>query len=135
MSNEGQQPLPLRGQREELPARRLSRTQKVKIGGSSSIYLNMGEHPDGRLGEIFINMSKVGTFQQGMLNAFGIVFSVALQHGVPLEELVHSLKYSAFEPAGVVTGDDEIGAALSVVDWVVKRLEKEYLNGSNSTNT
>lgn len=117
-----------RGEREAFPPRRKSITHKVRVGDSPPIFLHMGVFPDGRLGEIFIDVSKVGSTLQGILDAFGKIFSIALQYGTPLEEMVSSLKFSSFEPYGPVMGDDEIQTAQSIIDWLAKRLERDFLN-------
>ncbi|MFI4998047.1 MAG: vitamin B12-dependent ribonucleotide reductase, partial [Hyphomicrobiales bacterium] len=44
-------------EREKLPNRRKSYTQKATVGGHK-VYLHTGEYEDGRLGEIFIDMHK-----------------------------------------------------------------------------
>ena len=46
-------------EREKLPNRRKSYTQKATVGGHK-VYLHTGEYEDGRLGEIFIDMHKEG---------------------------------------------------------------------------
>ncbi|MCW2318756.1 transposase [Rhodoblastus acidophilus] len=46
--------------REGLPTRRRHYIQKARIGGHK-LYLQAGEYPDGRLGEIFIDMHKEGS--------------------------------------------------------------------------
>ena len=46
-------------QRERLPNRRFGYNQKARVGGQK-IYLRTGAYPDGRLGEIFIDMHKEG---------------------------------------------------------------------------
>jgi hypothetical protein len=44
-------------QRERLPNRRGGYTQKARVGGQK-IYLQTGDYPDGRLGEIFIECTR-----------------------------------------------------------------------------
>ncbi len=112
--------------REHLPPIRKGYTHKVRIGGQK-IYLRTGEYPDGRLGEIFLTASKSGTLLQALLDSFSISVSLSLQHGVPLEEYVEAFTHTKFEPSGVVSGDDEIRMASSILDWVFRELAINYL--------
>lgn len=120
-----------RGEREALPGRRQIVTYKARVGESPSVYLHCGNFADGRLGEIFLLQSKVGTFARGMLEAFAITVSLGLQYGVPLEALCMRFKDSRFEPSGFVQGEDNdtgVTEAKSVIDWVFQVLQKEYPN-------
>ena len=54
----------------------------------------IGRFEDGRIAEIFINGSKVGTAAETNAQDAAIVASLALQHGCPLETLRHSLARS-----------------------------------------
>ncbi len=49
-----------RGERRRLPNRRKGYTQKATVGGHK-VYLRTGEHEDGRLAEVFIDMHKEGS--------------------------------------------------------------------------
>lgn len=113
--------------REHLPPVRKGYIHKVRIGGQK-IYLHTGEYPDGRLGEIFLTASKSGTLLQALLDSFSISVSLSLQHGVPLEEYVEAFKHTKFEPSGCVSGDEGIKMASSILDWVFRELEINYLN-------
>ncbi len=77
-------------EREKLPNRRKSYTQKATVGGHK-VYLHTGEYEDGRLGEIFIDMHKEGAAFRSLMNNFAIAISLGLQYGVPLEEYRRSL--------------------------------------------
>lgn len=118
--------LALRGQQERLPNRRRSETYKFKVGGSPSTFLHTGDFPDGRLGEIFLTQARIGSFSRGMLDAFALVCSKALQFGMPLDELCDSFINSRFEPSGVVEGDTELTEASSLLDYVFRRLKIDY---------
>ena len=82
-------------QRERLPNRRDSYTQKARVGGQK-IYLRTGDCADGRLGEIFIDMHKEGATFRSLMNNFAIAVSLGLQHGVPLEEFVDAFTAARF---------------------------------------
>ncbi|KGD99626.1 vitamin B12-dependent ribonucleotide reductase [Rhizobium sp. YS-1r] len=111
---------------EKLPARRKGYTQKAKIGGHT-IFLRTGEYDDGRLGEIFLDMNKEGSALRAFINNFAISVSLGLQYGVPLEEYVDAFTFTKFEPAGIVTGNDAIKNATSILDYVFRELAISYL--------
>jgi ribonucleoside-diphosphate reductase alpha chain len=112
-------------ERRYLPLKRSGHTYEAAIAGQK-IYVRTGEYPDGRLGEIFIDFQKAGSPMQELLNCFCIVTSLALQYGVPLEDLVQRLTFTRFEPCGPVRHPN-IKTATSVVDFVFRLLGLEYL--------
>ena len=116
----------LRGEREPLPNRRQGFAQKARVGGHT-IYLHTGEFGDGRLGELFISMSKDGAAFRSLMNCFAIAVSIGLQHGVPLGAYVDSFLFTKFEPNGIVTGNDRIQMATSIIDYVFRELAVSYL--------
>ena len=116
----------LRADRESLPSRRGGFAQKARVGGHT-IYLHTGEFEDGRLGELFISMSKDGAAFRSLMNCFAIAVSIGLQHGVPLEAYVDSFLFTKFEPNGMVTGNDRIRMATSIIDYVFRELAVSYL--------
>ncbi len=117
-------------ERERLPHRRKSYTQKAIVGGHK-VYLHTGEYEDGRLGEIFIDMHKEGAAFRSLMNNFAIAISVGLQYGVPLEEFVEAFTFTRFEPAGLVIGNDSIKNATSVLDYIFRELGVSYLGRSD----
>jgi ribonucleoside-diphosphate reductase alpha chain len=116
-----------RAERTKLPHRRKGYTQKANVGGHK-VYLRTGEYEDGRLGEIFIDMHKEGAAFRSMMNNFAIAISLGLQYGVPLEEYVEAFTFTRFEPSGMVSGNDAIKMATSVLDYVFRELAISYLS-------
>ena len=114
-------------ERERLPDRRKSYTQKATVGGHK-VYLHTGEYDDGRLGEIFIDMHKEGAAFRAMMNNFAIAISMGLQYGVPLEEFVEAFTFTRFEPAGMVQGHENIKNATSILDYIFRELAISYLD-------
>jgi ribonucleoside-diphosphate reductase alpha chain len=112
--------------RRRLPDRRTGYTQKAKINGQS-VYIRTGEYDNGQLGEIFIDMHREGAAFRSLLNCFAIAISLGLQHGVPLEEFVDAFVFTRFEPSGVVTGNEKIKMATSVIDYIFRELAVTYL--------
>lgn len=113
-------------ERNRLPDRRKSYTQKAVVGGHK-VYLHTGEFDNGKLGEIFIDMHKEGAAFRAMMNNFAIAISMGLQYGVPLEEFVEAFTFTRFEPAGGVQGNDNIKNATSILDYIFRELAISYL--------
>jgi ribonucleoside-diphosphate reductase alpha chain len=116
---------PPRAVRHRLPDTRPAVTHKFAIAGHEG-YLTVGLYEHGQPGEIFIAMAKEGSTISGFMDSFALVFSIALQHGVPLETLVGKLAHTRFEPSGW-TGNPEIGYAKSIMDYVARWLEHRFL--------
>jgi ribonucleoside-diphosphate reductase alpha chain len=112
--------------RERLPKRRQSQTTSFTVGGAEG-YLTAGTYDDGRLGELFLKFGKQGSTLAGVMDAFSIVTSVALQYGVPLETFVEKFTNMRFEPAGM-TDDPDVRMAQSLMDYVFRRLALDYLD-------
>lgn len=111
--------------RHKLPHRRPSVTTSIHLGDAEA-YLTASRYPDNGLGEIFLKMGKQGSTLTGLLDAFSIAISVALQHGVPLETYVAKFQGMQFEPRGL-TNDPELRMAASIIDYVFRRLALDYL--------
>jgi len=127
-----QQELFDRTKRRKLPNERSSITHKFSIGGHEG-YLTVGKYEDGTPGEIFIKMAKEGSTLSGIMDAFALSVSIALQYGVPLRALVDKFVNSRFEPSGY-TGNPRIRYAKSVVDYIGrwlggKFISSDYLDG------
>ena len=112
--------------RRKLPDRRKGYIQKAAVGGHK-VYLHTGEYDDGELGEIFIDMHKEGAAFRSLMNNFAIGISIGLQYGVPLEEFVDAFVFTRFEPAGPVTGNDQVKSATSILDYIFRELGISYL--------
>ena len=108
-----------------LPKRRRSTTYAARVNGHR-VYVTLGEYSDGVLGEMFLDMHKVGSFSRGVLHCFAKLFSIALQYGVPLNILVKTFRGVQFAPSGDVTGHDSITAAQSIIDYAMQVLELAY---------
>ena len=112
--------------RRRLPDRRTGYTQKAKINGQS-VYIRTGEYDNGQIGEIFIDMHREGASFRSLINCFAISISLGLQHGVPLEEFTDAFVFTRFEPSGIVTGNEKIKMATSVIDYIFRELAVTYL--------
>jgi len=115
-----------RPRRKRLPKSRMSRTTSFSVAGAEG-YLTAGAYDDGRLGEVFLKLGKQGSTLAGVMDAFSIAISIALQYGVPLETFVQKLTNLKFEPAGM-TDDPDLRMAQSIIDYVFKRLALDYLS-------
>ena len=112
--------------RRRLPKRRTSQTTSFAVGGAEG-YLTAGTYDDGELGEIFLKFGKQGSTLAGLMDAFSIAISIALQHGVPLETYVEKFTNLRFEPAGM-TDDPDVRMAQSIMDYVFRRLALDYMD-------
>jgi ribonucleoside-diphosphate reductase alpha chain len=75
---------------------------------------------------VFLKLGKQGSTLAGVMDAFSIAISIALQYGVPLETYVQKFTNMRFEPAGM-TDDPDIRMAQSVMDYIFRRLALDYL--------
>ena len=79
--------------RQRLQNRRPHWLYRFESGGQ--VYTGgIGRFEDGRIAEIFINGSKVGSTAEANAQDAAIVASLALQHGCPLETIRHALARS-----------------------------------------
>ena len=115
----------IHGERKKLPVKRSGITIEAEVGGQK-VFLRTGEYPDGKLGEIFIDMYKEGAAFRSLLNSFAIAISIALQHGVPLEKLVDKFTFTRFDPAGL-TNHPNVKMCTSILDFIFRVLGMEYL--------
>lgn len=119
-----------RHERRQLPPRRKGYTQKASVGGHK-VYLRTGEYSDGKIGEIFIDMHKEGAAFRSLMNNFAMAISIGLQYGVPLDEFVEAFTFTRFEPAGMVTGNEVIKVATSILDYIFRELAVSYSGRSD----
>jgi ribonucleoside-diphosphate reductase alpha chain len=113
--------------RRRLPDERPSFTHKFSIAGHEG-YLHVGLYPETqRPGEIFITMAKQGSTLAGMMDAFATSISIALQYGVPLEDLCRKFSHMRFEPSGF-TNNDQIPIAKSIMDYIFRYLSLKFLD-------
>ena len=112
--------------RRRLPGQRRSLTTSFAVGGAEG-YMTAGLFPDDNLGEVFLKLGKQGSTLAGVMDAFSIAISIALQYGVPLEALVSKFVNMSFEPAGLTGNDTDIRMASSIMDYVFRRLALDHL--------
>jgi ribonucleoside-diphosphate reductase alpha chain len=111
--------------RKRLPKKRPSQTVSFSVAGAEG-YLTASSYPDDGLGEVFLKMSKQGSTLAGVMDAFSMAISIALQYGVPLETYVSKFVNMRFEPAGM-TDDPDVRIATSIADYLFRRLALDYL--------
>ena len=103
-------------EREKLLDSRKSVTHKFNVSGYKG-YIIIGMYEDGRPGELFIEIAKEGSTVGGLCDAIGILTSLALQSGVPLDVLIRKFRGSCFEPSGGTTNPD-IQITSSLMDYI-----------------
>ena len=96
--------------REPLPSRHRCETFKVKMG-SGSWFVNLGFYEDGRIGELNLNTSKAGSDYREAMGLTGMFASLALQAGVPVEELIELMQetndYNVFKKIAEIMRDPD----------------------------
>lgn len=112
--------------RRRLPQDCRSLRHKFDIAGHEG-YIHVGQYEDGAPGELFIKIAKEGSTIAGLMDTIGILTSMALQYGVPLEVLVHKFSHVRFEPSGF-TKNPEIPIAKSLIDYIFRFLGTRFLN-------
>ena len=113
--------------RRRLPADRQATCHKFDIAGHEG-YIHVGFFEDGTPGEIFIKMAKEGSTISGLMDTVGVLTSMALQYGVPLEVLVSKFSHVRFEPSGF-TKNSDIPMAKSLIDYIFRFLGTRFLSG------
>ena len=111
--------------REILPDRRRSWTQEVVIEGHH-VQVGFGEYEDGRLGEVFIDISQEGTFLRGVLGTLARTVSISLQHGASVEMIAHALRGIDYPPCGQVFGSPNVTECDSITDYVAREILANY---------
>ena len=94
--------------RRPLPDTRKGVTHSVVIHdaqGDMTVHIRVGfyDQPQGKIGEVFIEVGKAGSTLNGLLDVVGRLCSYALQYGVPLAELAPKLVGHRFPPAGTTS--------------------------------
>lgn len=111
-------------ERKRLPTTRESLTHKFHVGPYEG-YVHAGMYDDGTLGEVFLSgLGKEGSLLQGVMATWAVTLSVALQHGVPVDDLLRKYANVRFE-AGQ-TRNAEIPHAASIVDYIGRWLALRF---------
>lgn len=108
-----------------LPKVRTAKTFSFTVSGVHG-YFTVGEYEDGKPGELFISIAKVGSTLSGLMDSFGRSVSYGLQYGVPIKTYIKGMAHMSFAPAGI-TDDPDIRTASSLVDYIFRRLAMTYL--------
>ncbi len=116
----------VKAMKRELSRTRASRTFEFHIADLKG-FVTVGEYEDGTPGELFIRVAKQGSTLSGLMDSFAISVSHGLQYGVPLKSYVRTLSNMSFAPSGL-TDDPEIRTASSIIDYIFRRLARDYLS-------
>jgi ribonucleoside-diphosphate reductase alpha chain len=113
------------GERKRLPATRDSKTHRFTVGGQEG-YITISFYADtGTLAEMFIRLAKTGSTMHGILDAWAIAVSMALQAGTPFDILKERYIDMRFDPSGI-TDDPAIRIAKSIPDYIFRWLDLHY---------
>jgi ribonucleoside-diphosphate reductase alpha chain len=127
-------------QRIKLPQTRKSVTHKFDIAGHKG-YLTIGLYDDGRPGEIFITMHKIGSTMRGIMDSWATSVSLNLQYGIPVDFLFKKFRHQKFEPAGFVKHSNSgrldeknsvIRTASSIVDYVAQFMLNSFAESAKT---
>lgn len=80
----------------QFPPLRHGLTRKFICG--PDVYLTVNPLPNGEPGEIFVKLGKQGSTLSGMMQAFAVTVSAALQRGVPWSDLREKYRGARFDP-------------------------------------
>ncbi len=126
-------------QRKRLPQTRKAITHKFELAGHEG-YLTVGLYDDGKPGEIFLTMHKVGSTVNGLVDAWATSVSLNLQSNVPVDSLFKKFRHQKFEPSGFVKYDNEPGeldknaipirTASSIIDYVSQYMLSKFGTGT-----
>jgi ribonucleoside-diphosphate reductase alpha chain len=116
----------VKAMKRELPRVRNSKTFEFHVADLKG-FVTVGEYEDGTPGELFVRVAKQGSTLSGLMDSFAISVSHGLQYGVPLKSYVKTLSNMSFAPSGI-TDDPEIRTASSIIDYIFKRLARDYLS-------
>ncbi len=115
--------------RRRLPDERRSITHKFEIANHQG-YITVGLYEDGAPGEIFLRMGRESGAISGIVDAFAVSISLALQYGMPLKILVAKYAHMKFDPAGA-TKNPNIPQASSIVDYIFRWLSLKFLTSED----
>ena len=99
-----------RGAREKLPKRRRTTRTKLKVQETTgqfalrTLYVDVGHQPDGRPAELFAVVAGVGSELRGLYDAWAMMVSLALQHGMPVSKAISSISTLKSTPMEIVDG-------------------------------
>jgi hypothetical protein len=119
----------LQGLRRRMSKQRSGITHDFDLAGHHG-YVTVNCYEDGSPGEIFINVSKQGSTINGLLNCWARACSLALQCGLPAQELAHKFVGFAFEPLGN-TDNPDIPQAKSIVDYIARWVDRRFCSDAH----
>ncbi|MCR9296500.1 MAG: hypothetical protein NXI32_27635 [bacterium] len=120
-------------QRKRLKDTRRSITHKFQIDQLEG-YITVGLYDDETPGEVFIKIAKHGSTISGLVDTIAVLTSLALQYGVPVEDLARKFEFTRFDPAGW-SRHPEIHRAHSLVDYVFRWLGLEFCESYRQEKT
>lgn len=115
-----------RGERIRPAVKRASWTHTIETRGDFPLraHVCVGLYPTGHVCEIFVNVAKSGSVLRTTFEAWAMTASRSLQHGVPLSQIIKSIKgVRDGSCAEVEMPDGERLAATSLWDAIAKLLE------------
>ena len=85
--------------RDRLPSRRGNVSFNFRHASGRLYHVSASRFENGALAEIFLDVGKIGSDVQEQAAASAVLASIALQHGVPVETLIHAVAGSPIAAA------------------------------------
>lgn len=97
--------------RRVLPQRRRAETFELRHGNQNAVFsVTLGFYADGAIGEVFVSGAKAGSGIDALCSDAATLLSLALQHGVPIKTMKHTVQR---EPNGEAM--TVVGAVIDVI--------------------
>jgi len=112
---------------------KLTADMHVLETGNGKMYITVSKYNNKPV-EVFMNMGKSGQLFNVFTESLGRVISIALQHGVPMDEIIKTmLGINSDRPTWFRFDENDKKPAqiLSIPDGIAKLLQRYYLNGGN----
>ncbi len=106
----------------QFPATRSGLTRKFNCG--LDVYLTVNLKPDGEPGELFVKLGKQGSTVSGLMQAWAVTISTALQRGVPWSDLREKYTDMTFDPK-THKYSSLVDAVTQNVDGIVEEIRSE----------
>lgn len=119
-----------RSERIHVPACAEGCTQKFKIGGITG-YIHCSDYNNGNLGQVFLTLGKEGSLEKGLGDALARVISIGIQYGVPIKEIIKTIRDMEFFPNGPVELVDGVKGAKSIPDLLARYVDLTYIKRKN----
>lgn len=96
----------------------------------TKVHMGVGFYPDGRVGELFVDLHKFGSALRDWIGTASVSFSALLQHGVSLKDVCSLYAGLVADPHGTVEGLSCIETCTSIMDAIARELSCVYADSA-----